>query len=57
MPALFLSLTADEVSATRWTEYSQAQALFSEVLNKPMSAYDMPVEIARIFMHRFGDFL
>ena len=47
----FLALLADEVSATKWTECSQAQALFSEVLDKPMSAYDMPVENARIFMH------
>ena len=57
MPTLFLTLTADEVSATKWTECSQAQALFSEVLNKPVSAYDMPVENARIFMHRFDNFM
>ena len=57
MPPFFLALPADEVSATKWTECSQAQALFSEVLDKPMSAYDMPVENARIFMHRFDDFM
>lgn len=55
MPHLFLTLTADEVSETRWQEVIHLEA-FLQRFNTSFTWKDAPVECTKIFLARFNNF-
>lgn len=56
MPGLFLTLTADEMTLTRWLEVIAAEAVARKI-NKDFTWQDCPVECAHIFYDRLQRFL
>lgn len=48
MPSLFLTLTSDEVSDTKWTEISDIES-FLERFACGLNFADAPVECTRVF--------
>ena len=56
MPSLFLTLTSDEVSSTKWPEITELEALLRKT--HPTATWnDMPVECALLFHKRLQNFL
>jgi hypothetical protein len=56
MPSAFLTLTADEVSPTRWDEVDDLEE-FLEKFGRGLEWHDAPVENARLFHLRVTEFL
>ena len=56
LPSVFLTLTADEVSKSRWPAFSNLEHLMSKV-NAGMTWQDAPVESAKIFMDKLKKFM
>ena len=56
MPALFLTLTADEVSDTRWQEIKDIEEMVKR-FNSNYTWKDAPVECARMFHERTQRFM
>ena len=56
LPGLFLTLTADEHSPTRWPEMDALESVLHEI-NPALTWQDAPVEAARIFVDRVNAFM
>jgi hypothetical protein len=56
LPKFFMTLTADELSATRWPEMRQIDEVLAR-LNKDFNWSDAPVGCARIFVARLNEFM
>jgi ATP-dependent DNA helicase PIF1 len=56
MPDLFLTLTSDEVSETKWTEVKQLEELLQKTYPN-LTFQDAPIECATIFHERLWAFL
>jgi hypothetical protein len=56
LPSFFLTLTSDELSEYRWTEYENLEDFLERYLN-PSSWTDAPVECARLFHDRVEGFM
>lgn len=56
MPSLFLTLTADEMTDTRWDEVIELERL-ARLNNTEFSWKDCPVECARLFVERTERFM
>lgn len=56
LPSLFLTLTTDEVSETRWCEIEQIEALI-QTMNSQFTWEDCPVECVVVFHIRLKAFL
>ena len=52
LPTLFVTLTADEVSSTKWPECSAIEDIFTKVTGTDLPHTSMPVENACLFVHR-----
>ena len=56
LPSLFLTLTSDEVSRTRWPAFTNLEDLLGK-LKDGMTWKDAPVESAKIFVHKLNKFM
>ena len=56
MPALFLTLTMDEVSDIKWSEVADAEQ-FLNSFTEGKSFRDMPVEMTKLFHQKVTDFM
>jgi len=56
LPTFFVTFTADEVSATRWSECADMESLMEEVLQHNVSHTDIPIENAALCVHRLNHF-
>lgn len=56
MPSLFLTLTADEISDTRWSEIAALEQLLSNIDHR-LTYDNCPVECAALFHQRLWSFL
>ena len=54
--SLMMTLTADEMSDTRWPEVQQLEALAKRV-NRDLTWKDVPVECTRLFVERTERFM
>lgn len=55
LPFLFMTLTVDDVSSTKWQEYVDLEARLAKI-HPSLTPPNAPVEQATLFHHRFSNF-
>ena len=55
LPFLFMTLTVDDVSSTKWTEYTDLEEILKQY-HPSLTYQNAPAECALLFHHRFTNF-